>query len=154
MMHNITRTTIIFIDKLIFIKGCYMKFDHQKTSTLLHCKPVKISTNDLISKIAKFMGPTWGPPGSWRPQMGPMLGPWTLLSGIASDGVSHHRPPYWLPCLSWYLLNNFGLVGLQQNISTWAKLFILNNFQYKHPQQESCALYIVLYPFVRIAYMN
>ena len=27
------------------------------------------------------MGPTWGPPGSCRPQMGPMLAPWTLLSG-------------------------------------------------------------------------
>ena len=27
------------------------------------------------------MGPTWGPPGSYRPQMGPMLAPWTLLSG-------------------------------------------------------------------------
>ena len=34
------------------------------------------------SKIAKFMGPTWGPPGSCRPQMGPMLAPWTLLSGL------------------------------------------------------------------------
>ena len=32
-------------------------------------------------QIAKFMGPTWGPPGSCRPQMGPMLAPWTLLSG-------------------------------------------------------------------------
>ena len=35
-----------------------------------------------ISQITKFMGPTWGPPGSCRPQMGPMLDPWTLLSGI------------------------------------------------------------------------
>ena len=25
---------------------------------------------------------TWGPPGSCQPQMGPMLTPWTLLSGI------------------------------------------------------------------------
>ena len=31
--------------------------------------------------IAMFMGPTWGPPGSCSPQMGPMLAPWTLLSG-------------------------------------------------------------------------
>ena len=31
------------------------------------------------SQIAKFMGPTWGPPGSCWPQMGPMLAPWTLL---------------------------------------------------------------------------
>ena len=33
-----------------------------------------------LSQIAKFMGPTWGPPGSCRPQMGPMLATWTLLS--------------------------------------------------------------------------
>ena len=29
------------------------------------------------------MGPTWGPPGSYRPQMGPMLAPWALLSGMS-----------------------------------------------------------------------
>ena len=34
-----------------------------------------------LTQIAEFMGPTWGPPGSCRPQMGPMLAPWTLLSG-------------------------------------------------------------------------
>ena len=33
-----------------------------------------------ISQIAKFIGPTWDPPGSYRPQMGPMLAPGTLLS--------------------------------------------------------------------------
>ena len=31
--------------------------------------------------ISKFMGPTWGQPGSCRPQMGPMMAPGTLLSG-------------------------------------------------------------------------
>ena len=34
-----------------------------------------------VPQIANFMGPTWGPPGSCRPQMGPMLAPWTLLPG-------------------------------------------------------------------------
>ena len=39
--------------------------------------------NDWVNnREAKFMGPTWGPPGSCRPQMGPMLAPWTLLSGM------------------------------------------------------------------------
>ena len=33
------------------------------------------------TQIAKFMGPSWGPPGSCRPQMGPILVPWTLQSG-------------------------------------------------------------------------
>ena len=41
----------------------------------------------LVAQIAKFMEPTWGPPGSCRPQMGPMLAPWTLLSGRPSSGT-------------------------------------------------------------------
>ena len=32
-------------------------------------------------QIARFMGPTWGPSGADRTQVGPMLAPWTLLSG-------------------------------------------------------------------------
>ena len=40
----------------------------------------------MIPQIARFMGPTWGPPGSCRPQMGPMLDPWTLLLGTMSPG--------------------------------------------------------------------
>ena len=39
------------------------------------------TTAGTSTQIAKFMGPKWGPPGSCRPQMGPMLAPWTLLSG-------------------------------------------------------------------------
>ena len=37
------------------------------------------------------MGPTWGPPGPCRPQMGPMLAPWILLS---RDLMIH--PDKWL----------------------------------------------------------
>ena len=33
------------------------------------------------AQVAKFMGPTWGPPGSCRPQIGLMLDIWTLLPG-------------------------------------------------------------------------
>ena len=36
----------------------------------------------IRSQIAKLMGPIWGASGSCRPQMGPMLAPWTLLSGV------------------------------------------------------------------------
>ena len=50
-------------------------------------------TNPLIyAQIAKFMGPTWGPPGSCRPQVGPMLAPWTLLSGCLFNFVSAGPP--------------------------------------------------------------
>ena len=31
--------------------------------------------------IARFLGPIWGPSGADRTQVGPMLTPWTLLSG-------------------------------------------------------------------------
>ena len=41
--------------------------------------------NQRDTQIAKFMGPTWGPPGSCRPQMGPMLAPWTLPSGDVTE---------------------------------------------------------------------
>ena len=37
----------------------------------------------LFSQIAKFMGPTWGLPGSCRSQMGSLLAPRTLLSGLS-----------------------------------------------------------------------
>ena len=39
----------------------------------------------VMSQISKFMGPTWVPPGSCRPWMGPMLAPWTLLSWILPE---------------------------------------------------------------------
>ena len=36
----------------------------------------------LQSLIVRLMGPTWGPSGADRTQVGPVLAPWTLLSGI------------------------------------------------------------------------
>ena len=36
----------------------------------------------LISLIARFMGPIWGPPGADRTQVGPILATWTFLSGM------------------------------------------------------------------------
>ena len=56
------------------------------------------------SLIARFMGPTWGPSGADRTQVGPMLAPWTLLSGFircsntlrwrhnVRDSDSNHQP--------------------------------------------------------------
>ena len=43
-----------------------------------------------LSHITKFMGPTWGPPGSCRPQLGPVLAPWILLSGLCGLTLSLH----------------------------------------------------------------
>ena len=56
-------------------------------------KPVPLSyssvcTTEVWSQIAKFMGPTWAPPGSCWPQMGPISAPWSLLSGICHSRIS------------------------------------------------------------------
>ena len=41
------------------------------------------------SRMAWFMGPTWCPSGADRTQVGPILAPWTLLSGkICGDTTS------------------------------------------------------------------
>ena len=34
------------------------------------------------SLIARFMGPTWGPSGADRTQVGPILAPWNMLYGV------------------------------------------------------------------------
>ena len=48
-----------------------------------HCKTYqRLKSVGVLTQIAKFMGPTWGPPGSCWPQMGPMLASWTLLSRL------------------------------------------------------------------------
>ena len=46
-------------------------------------KSEEVGTRDmLMSLIARFMGTTWGPSGADRAQVGPMLAPWALLSGV------------------------------------------------------------------------
>ena len=50
-----------------------------------------------MSQIAKFMGPTWGLPGSCWHQVGPMLAPWTLLSGVILLKIGYTI----FKCLGW-----------------------------------------------------
>ena len=58
--------------------------------------------HDIIyPQIARFMGPTWGPPGSCRPQMGPMLTPRTLLSG-SEFHIQCHCHAIYMSATSWY----------------------------------------------------
>ena len=73
------------------------KSDLKKPDTI-NCIPTP-KAFPIISQIAKFMGPTWGPPGSCRPQMGPMLATWTLLSGVLMNKAklkpcSKHCSPF------------------------------------------------------------
>ena len=68
---------------------------------LLKMSAQKLST--VTSKITKFMGPTWDPPGSCRPQMGPMLAPWTLLSGLSPSCYWRIVPECWWRAFLWCL---------------------------------------------------
>ena len=43
----------------------------------------RVHIGGMRSLIARFVGPTWGPSGADRVQVGPMLAPWTLLSGMS-----------------------------------------------------------------------
>ena len=61
-----------------YIKQVYMD---QVTELWLSCYLLLLSIDSKTTQIAKFMGPTWGSPGSCRPQIGPILIPSTLLSG-------------------------------------------------------------------------
>ena len=49
----------------------------------------------IITMIARFMGLTWGPSWANRTQVGPILAPWTLLSGkkptLSGKRKCHHH---------------------------------------------------------------
>ena len=47
----------------------------------------------ITTLVARFMGPTWGPSGADRTQLGPMLAPWTFLSGYGYEYCI--RCPLW-----------------------------------------------------------
>ena len=62
---------------------CHMvRCPQESDSSYLHIFARGIYSEITTSLIARFMGPTWGPPGADRTQVGPMLAPWTLLSGL------------------------------------------------------------------------
>ena len=50
----------------------------------------------MTTQIAIFVVPTWGPPGTCRPQMGPMLAPWTLLSVNTTNHIRTHHGPLFI----------------------------------------------------------
>ena len=54
-------------------------------------QPMMTKLCDIISLIARLMGPTWGPSGANRTQVGSMLAPWILLSGMVSLGINKSK---------------------------------------------------------------
>ena len=76
------------------------------TAILERCRLVNSSLPQqfklrITTLIARFLGPTWGPSGADRTQMGPMLAPWTLLSG--------KQPSVWSYLLRFYYRSAFNI---------------------------------------------
>ena len=69
------------------------------TQSLLNSLCYLIKKHQSSIQIAKFMGPTWGPPGTCRPKMGPMWSSWTLLSGHLTPVDSPHKGPVIWDCV-------------------------------------------------------
>ena len=85
-----------------------------KSSYILHA----ITRVRMVTQISRFMGPTWGPPGSCRPQMGPMVAPWTLISGQTSRTISYEYTTLLVP-FRCHRLTEKGLV-----LDTWLCLWL------------------------------
>ena len=77
-----------------------------------------------ITQITKFMGPTWGPPGSCQPQMGPMLVPWTLLSGHVPKDDTWSKYLFTYTTSSLILLWDIRSIQVKQNLSNHTIIFI------------------------------
>ena len=77
---------------ICYCQCCYYRYHYHIIIIPLSAGPVNIHgtwvmsslclqmSQSLTTLIARFMGPTWGPSGADRTQVGPTLTPWTLLS--------------------------------------------------------------------------
>ena len=97
------------------------------------CRAIKRqSIAERGPQIAKFLGPTWGPPGSCRPQMGPHVGPRNLAIRVgtsASCGSLCYQRVQLLtavtlyvdvPCGTWACFNScWSLKQSVQKIMEW-----------------------------------
>ena len=68
-----------------YYHGCKGKHD-----TCIWIWHWQVQNNTNTSLIARFMGPTWGPSGAARTQFGPMLAPWTFLSGMLINASRYY----------------------------------------------------------------
>ena len=55
-----------------------------------YCYWFAVWASAMVNNVpnSKVHGANMGPPGSCWPQMGPMLAPWTLLSGVLSQQLA------------------------------------------------------------------
>ena len=133
---------------------CLIPGSCPKYRTRVHFVSLESIFLRLLYQIAKFMGPTWSPPGSSRPQMEPMLASWTLLSGMQGCPVRDIMPitrftvmrlvkrPIGSDIFGWIYV--FGLhflfdLFLQRNLSINWLMHIDSLFNGSFPEYMQCA---------------
>ena len=67
-----------------------INFSGTETGILRYNYVTTMAVGGVASLIIRFMGPTLGPSGADRTQVGPMLAPWTLLSGFLRRHIICH----------------------------------------------------------------
>ena len=99
------------------------------------------------SLIARFMGPTWGPSGADRTQVGPMLAPWTWLSvfvlKVAQLNAAHSNVYCVIDCLSCW----------EWNKATYHPR-IYHDFRIKTYAERGAKVHVNRYIFARHALNN
>ena len=81
-----TRFNIVTVDWLSFIWQQGLCNNHGGLGCAARLRNAPTYAHfPALSLIIRFVGPTWGPSGADRTQVGPMLAPWTLLSGVFND---------------------------------------------------------------------
>ena len=94
-LHHFRPVSLLIHVKIIFMAFISKDINNRFIYSHRHTGNTMNSLVQGCTQIARFMGPTWGPSGSCRPQMGPMLAPWTLLSGVATPLLTRrHRSFY------------------------------------------------------------
>ena len=95
-MHDATVLLSWHVLSFVIIGRIFYDQEHYKWKLNWILNPIEISLVGRtpgfcsLTQIARFVWPTWGPPGSWRPQVGPTLAPWILLWGLRC--ISHEMP--------------------------------------------------------------
>ena len=103
--------------------------------------------------IARFLGLTWGPSGADRNQVGPMLAPWTLLSGKALFFVVSQHSEYMLLCLEFIML--FMMVDFMQQFRNWFSLLrVYFNIYLISVLSDKCARHWPCFTFAGASHVN
>ena len=100
----------------------------------------------LRSQITKLMGPTWGPSGSCRPQTGPMLSPWTFLSGVPclyNAWPLVYKATLWRKRGGQYLPHNNRFINYYNLHWFWSKQNCTSEITYLNIRSNSKPQYVI-----------